>query len=74
VLSPKKSHAQNPNPLSHLGDKKPERRITSFNSASQFRVIKLGEVIDSPADCQSGFDQLVFSSAVAEEQNKTISC
>jgi hypothetical protein len=41
-------------PLPHSGDKKPECRITSFNSASQIRVIKRGEAIETPADCQPG--------------------
>jgi hypothetical protein len=31
----------------HLGDKKPERRIITFNSASQIRVLKARKLSDS---------------------------
>jgi hypothetical protein len=39
VLSPKNSRALSPIRFPHLGDKKPERRIITFNSASQIRVL-----------------------------------
>jgi hypothetical protein len=31
----------------HLGDKKPERRIIAFNSASQIRILKARNLSDS---------------------------
>jgi hypothetical protein len=47
VLSPKNRRAYQPLLIPHLGDKKPERRIIAFNSASQIRVLKARKLSDS---------------------------
>jgi hypothetical protein len=44
---PKKSPGISALLFPHLGDKKPERRIIAFNSASQIRVLKARNLTDS---------------------------
>jgi hypothetical protein len=44
---PKKSPGLSALSFPHLGDKKPERRIIAFNSASQIRVLKARKLSDS---------------------------
>jgi hypothetical protein len=69
---PKNRRAFSPIHFPHLGDKKPERRIITFNSASQIRVLKARNLSDSRRlstgfFCQSLFrhaeDLLKFTSA-----------
>jgi hypothetical protein len=47
VFPPKNRQAFSPLLFPHLGDKKPERRIIAFNSASQIRVLKARKLSDS---------------------------
>jgi hypothetical protein len=47
VFPPKKSPGISPLLFPHLGDKKPDRRIIAFNSASQIRVLKARKLSDS---------------------------
>ena len=47
MFPPKNRQAFSPLLFPHLGDKKPERRIIAFNSASQIRVLKARKLSNS---------------------------
>jgi hypothetical protein len=67
-----KSPGISPFHFPHLGDKKPERRIITFNSASQIRVMKARNLSDSRR-LSTGFLASRFLFRIAENFVKFIS-
>jgi len=57
---PKIRRAFSPFHFPHLGDKKPERRIIAFNSASQIRVLKAQKLSDLRRMSTGFFSQSLF--------------
>jgi hypothetical protein len=72
-VATQKLDAANSNLASHLGDKKPERRITSFNSASQIRVIGRKKLCFSPPIVNILFDVRSAQTEHSQERVKNIS-